>query len=192
MKTRRLLTLVFAAAFASVAQAQRIPLKEILGPDNTFKDPVYGVSLSYPSGWEVRDAQRWGKDNKENTLFLAAVWPSESRPSVYWAPLNEKPEPGKEEAYFRMVAERKAASRVASGMSDYANVAGSFEFFQIGGRPAMRYLARYTIRGKPVAEFFTRVLGEQTMVMLFVQMPPDELASLRPELDRMMATVRLP
>jgi hypothetical protein len=192
MKTLRRAALVLVSACAAaVVRAQQIPLAEILGPNNTFKDPVHGVALTYPAGWEVRGAHRWGKDNQENTAVLRAVWPSELGASVYWAPLNEKPEPGNEEAYFRDAAKRKAESRVG-GFRDYANVPDSFEFFKIGGRPAMRYRATFMRGNQPMVEFFTRVLGEKTMVMLFTMVPAGELASLRPELDRMMESVRLP
>lgn len=75
---------------------------------------------------------------------------------------------------------------------DYANIADSFEFFQIGSRTAFPYRATFARAGRPMAEFFTRVIGEKTMVMLFAQLPADAFAPLRPELDAMMATVRLP
>lgn len=191
MKTPCRLALLTALMLPALALAQQIPLPEILGPGNSVKDPVHGVAFTYPAGWEVRFAHRWGKDNKENTLVLRAVWPSEWGASVYWQPLGGKTTPGAE-ATLREDAQRKAESRIAGGLRDYANVPGSFEFFKVGDRTAMRYHATFTRGGRPMVEYFTRVIGDKMMVMLFTMLPAVELAALRPELDQMMASVRLP
>jgi hypothetical protein len=179
-------------AFSSPVVAQEIPLKDLVGPNNQIHDALYGVSFTLPAGWEVRGAQRWGQDNQENTIFLSAVWPSESRPSVYYAPIREVLAPGQAEDYFRRTAVTKAESRVKGGMRDYVNVPASFVMKQINGRESLSYHATFSRGTVKMVEYFTRIAGAKVMVMLFAQIPLEEFATLQPELDRMMATVKVP
>jgi hypothetical protein len=185
---------VFALSLATIAWSQAILPSEFVGPNNSIRDSVYGVSATYPAGWQVRQAQRWGKNNMENTIFFQAGWPLESRPSLYYQPRTnfDSPAPGKEEAHFHYTAGTKAASRVSGGMSDYKNLRESFTFAPINGRPAFRYVANFTVNGKPHYEYFIRILGEKMMVMFFTQGPIAELDILRREVDQMSSTVQVP
>jgi hypothetical protein len=179
---------------ASAAWGQSIPVAELVGPNNLLRDPVYGVSLTFPAGWEVRGGARWGKNNKENTIALKPIWPLESVPSVYYQPRSnfEAPEPGREEAHFRHTAATKAQQRISGGLTDYRNLEDTFTFTLINGRPAFRYVAKFTRNGKPHFEYFTRVLGDELMVMFFVQGPWEELDAIRQACDQMSATVQVP
>lgn len=190
---KSILAPVFALSLATIAWSQTIPLTELVGPNNSIRDSVYGISATYPAGWQVRQAQRWGKNNLENTIFLQAGWPLESRPSLYYQPRTnfDSPAPGKEEAHFLHTAGTKAASRV-SGLADYRNLSESFTFAPINGRPAFRYVANYTLNGKLHYEYFVRILGEKMMVMFFTQGPIAELDTLRREVDQMSSTVHVP
>lgn len=181
-------------ALAAAAGAQSIPLAELVGPNNVIHDSRYGVSVTCPAGWEVRGGARWGKNNQENTISLRAIWPLESRPSLYYQPTSnfDRPAPGQEEAHFRHTAGTKAASRVQSGMPDYRNLEDTFTFLTINGRPAFRYVATFTQNGRKHFEYFTRVLGEQMMVMFFTMGPWEELDTIRRETDQMSATVQVP
>lgn len=181
-------------ALAAPAWSQSIPLAELIGPNNVIRDPLYGVSVTYPAGWEVRGGARWGKNNKENTISLRPIWPLESRPSLYYQPTSnfDRPAPGQEEAHFRHTAGTKAASRVQAGLKDYRNLEDTFTSLTINGRPAFRYVATFTQNGKRHFEYFTRVLGEQMMVMFFTMGPWEELEPVRREIDQMSATVQVP
>src|SRR5690349_7772385 len=73
MKTRFLASLAMAAfvVFAQdgkAAQQIEVPLKQVKGPNNTFHDPEYGVSLTYPAGWELARGFRWGPTNEQTTF----------------------------------------------------------------------------------------------------------------------------
>jgi hypothetical protein len=186
--------LLLGVSIAATAWSQSIPLAELVGPNNLIRDSVYGVAVTYPAGWEVRGASRWGKNNKENTISFRPIWPLESRPSLYYQPTSnfDKPAPGQEEAHFRYTAGTKAASRVQAGLSDYKNLEDTFTFLRINGRPAFRYVASFTQNGKKHFEYFTRVLGEQMMVMFFTMGPQEELDTIRREIDQMSATVQVP
>ena len=188
------MTLAAAALLASAAWAQPIPPGDLVGANNSLRDPMYGISVTYPAGWQVRGAQRWGKNNKENTIMFQAIWPLEARPSLYYQPTSnfDKPAPNEVEAHFRRTAGTKAQQRVASGLKDYQNLENTFVFTTINGRPAFRYTASFTVQGRPHFEYFTRVLGDELMAMFFVQGPAEEIDAVRREIDQMAATIRLP
>jgi hypothetical protein len=186
---------LFAAVIVGcTAWAQPIPLEELLRPNNTLRDPVFGVAATYPKDWQVGDAARWGKNNLENTIFFVAAKPMKSRPSLYYQPRSnfDSPQPGQELAHFRYTAGTKEQQRIRSGLSDYRNVEDSFHFSKINGRPAFSYSAVFSRAGQTHFEYFTRVLGEKMMVMFFVQGPIEELDTMRRATDQMAATIQVP
>ena len=189
------LLIAVAVALCSVGQSQPTSPAAVSGSNNSFNDAAYGVSVSYPLGWVVRNAQRWGKNNSENTVFFAPPPPSRARPSMYYqmfSPSAPKPAPDKIEAYLRNNAASKERSRIASGLSDYNNVPESFEFRQIAGRPGASYFAVYSLRGQIMEEYFIRIVGETGYVMFFVQGPAADVSSIRATVDRMAETVQVP
>jgi hypothetical protein len=192
MKT--IIGLICTLAFGATVWSQPIPKEELIGPNNSIRDAVYGISVTLPAGWEVRSAVRWGKNNKENTIFLKPMWPLVATPSLYYQPRSnfDSPAPDKVEAHFRYTAGTKAQQRINSGLSDYRNIEETFEPTQINGRPGFRYMASYTRNGKIYLEYFIRVLGDTMMAMFFVQAPADEMDIVRREVDQMAATIHVP
>ena len=195
MKSLFVVALALALCSLGQSQPQPIPPKEVLGPNNAYNDALYGVSVTYPEGWVVRDAQRWGKNNEENTVFFTAPSPSQAKPSMYYqmfSPTMPAPEAGKIETYLRDIAAAKAKSRVGAGLKDYKNVPDSFAFKQIAGRPAASYFAVFTLRGQVTEEYFIRIVGEKGYVMFFVQGPAEDVTALRGSVDQLAATVHVP
>jgi hypothetical protein len=193
---KKTLALLAAFALATAARSQSIPLHELVGPNNVIRDPMYGISVTYPAGWEISGASRWGKNNQENTIGFKVIWPSEARPSLYYQTTTNfaRPGPSAEEiaAHFKYTAGTKAQQRIGMGMSDYQNIESSFEQTTINGRPAFRYLATYSRAGKKYYEYFIRVLGDRLMAMFFVHIPAEELELVRREVDQMAATIQVP
>jgi hypothetical protein len=187
-------TLLAFVACASAALAQSIPLDELVGPNNAIRDSKFGLSATYPAGWQVQTARRWGKNNLENTIMMQAIWPLTSRPSLYYQPTSnfDRPAPGAEAAHFHYTAGTKAAQRVNNGLKDYRNLADTFTLKTINGRPAFSYVATFTMQGVPHYEYFVRILGTDLIAMFFVQGPVEELETVRREIDQMAATVQLP
>src|SRR5687767_15744008 len=128
------------------SQQQEVPLTEILGPNHSFSDSVFGVSLTYPAGWEVLGGFRWGKDNGEDTFRFRPLWPSEARPSLYYQRFSEtQPRPSDINEWFRTSAQKKEESRSGGGGGDYRNVPESFVFKKTtGGLPSFSYMATFT------------------------------------------------
>jgi hypothetical protein len=188
--------LILAAALVLCPHGwgQSIPLKEVLGPNNSFLDAKFGVSVSYPQGWTVSELQRWGTASGQNTVFFAPPAPSRARPSLYYQMFSASepaPAAGDVQAYLRGTADSKEKSRAAV-LGDYKNVPGSLEFRQFGGRPSMSYFAVYTLRGEIMEEYFVRIIGEKGYVMFFVQGPAEDVTALRAEVNRMANTVQVP
>lgn len=193
MKTALTLPALVLALFAACpsARAQTVDLKTVLGPNNTFHDPVFGVSLTLPAGWGVKGGHRWGKDNGENTFPLRPIWPSTASPSLYYQRFRpDHPRPTDFVAYYTDAAARKAASR--TGYKDYRNLPETFECLTIAGQPGCRYFASFTSGGRPMLEYFVRISGATTQVMFFTTGTENEINHLRAEIDRMAETVKVP
>jgi hypothetical protein len=189
------LLIAIAVALCSLGRSQPMPMKDVLGPNNSFNDALYGVSVTYPQGWVVRDAVRWGKNNGENTVFFAPPSPSAARPSMYYqmfSPSMPKPEAGKIEGYLRDIAVSKESSRIRGGLSDYKNVPESFAFKQVAGRPAASYFAVFTLGNQINKEYFIRIVGEKGYVMFFVQGAAEDVDAIRVAVDQMAETVKVP
>jgi hypothetical protein len=188
-----LFALVIVALCAPARSQQEVPLTDVVGSNNSFNDSVFGISLTYPAGWEVLGGFRWGKDNGENTFRFRPLWPSEARPSLYYQRFSaDHPRPSDINVWFRESSRKKEESRSGGG-GDYKNVPESFVFkTTTGGLPSFSYLATFTARKTPMAEYFVRVAGQQGYVMFFTQGTLDDINAIRPEIDAMADTVRVP
>jgi hypothetical protein len=172
--------------------AQSIPLGEIVGDDRSIRDPLYGLSARYPSGWMVRGITRWG--DRETMIFLGTPSLSSAAfPTLYYRFFSHPmPMAGAAESYLHDLARKKEEERIAGGLADYANVVDSFEFKTIGGHPAMSYSARFTGGGTTQVEYFVRVFSANGVALFFLRAPLQEFEGLRPDFDAMVETVRLP
>ena len=167
-------------------------LLEVLGPNNLFHDALIGVSATYPEGWSVRQAIRWGQNNRENTVFFNAPEGSAAIPSMYYQIYpNGAPAAGNAEAMLREMAQQKEASR-AQIVNDYKNDPGSFVFREIDGHPSLSYFATFTLGDQVQAEYFLRILGENGYVMFFTSGPVKDVQTLIPSVYQMGGTVKPP
>ena len=189
---KRSLYLSALFSLCAPAWAQSIPLGEIVGDDRSIRDPLYGLSARYPTGWMVRGITRWG--DRETMIFLGTPSLSSTAfPTLYYRFFsNPMPMSGAAESYLHELARKKEEERIAGGLADYANVVDSFEFKTIGGHPAMSYSARFTGGGTTQVEYFVRVLSANGVALFFLRAPLQEFEGLRPDFDAMVETVRLP
>jgi hypothetical protein len=178
---------------AAAASYPPMSLLQVLAPNNVFHDALFGVSVTYPEGWSVRQAIRWGQNNRENTVFFSPPEGSEAIPSMYYqAYPNGAPAPGNAEAMLREMAQQKEASRSQGGLNDYKNDPGSFVFREIDGHPALSYFATFTQGDQVQAEYFMRILGEKGYVMFFTRGPAKDVQALIPSVYQMGGTVKPP
>lgn len=194
MKTTLLLVLALSLCAAGHGQndSKPVPLSDVLGPHNTFSDPVMNVSLTYPAGWEVTGGIRWGLDYRENTFRFQPLWPSESSPSLYYQGFRpDSPRPADIKAWLLESARKKEASRQGAG-SDYRNDPETIAIRTFNGRAGLSYLATFTSGNRRMAEYNVRVVGEKAYVMFFTFGPLEDVLSLRQDIDQMAQTVNVP
>ncbi len=153
---------------------------------------MFGVSVTYPEGWSIKQAMRWGKDNRENTVFFQPPDGSAAIPSMYYQKyLEGAPSTADDaEAKLREQAAKKEASRQASGAADYQNDPSSFVFREIDGHPTLSYFATFTQNNEVQGEYFTRVLGSQGYVMFFVRGPAKDVQASIAAVSQMAGMVR--
>jgi hypothetical protein len=181
------------AAPADPAGYPQMSLAEVLGPNNNFHDSVFGVSVTYPEGWSVRTAARWGENNRENTVFFTPPEGSAAVPSMYYQKYPDgPPEASNPEAMLREMAQKKEESRSQGGKNDYKHDPGSFVFREVNGYPTLSYFATYTQGDQLRAEYFTRILGENGYVMFFVRGPAKDVQDLIQPVYDMSSTVKPP
>lgn len=172
----------------------QMTLSEVVKPGNVFRDDLFGVSATFPEGWSVKHAVRWGLNNRENTVFFQAPDDSRATPSMYYQKYPAGAPTGvSHEAYLRDLAVKKEASRQKDGLSEYQNDPGSFVYREIGGRPSLSYSATYISKnGEVHAEYFTRILGPGGYVMFFVKGPAADVQKVIPDVYDMSGTVKTP
>lgn len=176
-----------------VSAAIPMSLQDVLQPGNGFLDPKYGVAAVYPEGWTVREAVRWGENQRENTVFFTPPEGSKATPSMYYQEYREPPPPrDKAEALLREMAQKKEEARSNNGKNDYRNDPGSFVFREVDGHPTLSYFATYSRGDQVQAEYFTRILGEKGYVMFFVRGPVADVQALIPPVYQMSGTVKPP
>lgn len=189
------LLLFLTVGLCTIARSQDtmpVKLSDVLGPNNTFNDPKMGISLTYPAGWEVTDGMRWGLDFRENTFRFRALWPLQSSPSLYYQGFRpDSPRPSNVTAWLLEGAKKKEASRQAR-IGDYSNDPQTVTVRNFGGRPGLGYMATFTEKGRKMAEYNVRVVGEKAYVMFFTFGPLEDILSIRTEIDQMAETVRVP
>src|SRR5271157_217521 len=155
-----------------------------------YRDPEFAVSLEMPSGWKVAEAFRGG-DHGTTARLIGLE--NQDAGSLYFK-MRPNPARSEEEAYQLLLANpaSKAAARVAAGLADYRIRSGSVERRTVGGRPAVSCVAEFTRDGVKMVEYLTWVSGENASALFFAEAANPEFDALRPRLDPIIATLKLP
>jgi hypothetical protein len=171
-----------------------IPLDQVLQPNRGYRDAKFGLTLTYPEGWTVHEAIRWGVNGGENTVFFKPAENSQMASSVYYRSYADGPQFDRTnpEATLRDMARQKQESRSGNGTNDYKNDPESFVFRTIDGHPSLSYFATYTQGDQIHAEYFLRVLGEKGYVMSFTRGPVKEVQAAIPAVFQMGGTIKPP
>ena len=164
--------------------------QEITKPGRFIHDAKTGVSATYPEAWRVTNASATGK-----ATFIRLESPDHaSVPLTFYYRLLDAPQPtGAEEAatLLRKQALEKDTDR-RSNVSDYTNRPDSFVLRQINGRHSLSWIGDYERDGVKWCEYLVRILGGNSVGLLFLHAPADQIESLRPVVDAMADTVQLP
>jgi hypothetical protein len=168
-----------------------LPVSQFLGANGSFRDEAKGVTATIPSGWTASNVTPAG-ELANSIAFRVADHPGAS-PRFYYR--IKEPAPPKTadaaEAFLRDQAKTKETDR-QTRIPDYRNRPNSFVFRDLNGQPSLSWIADYTQDGQAHVEYLTRILGPSSVGLLFLQIPAGELEALRPAVDEMAATVRLP
>jgi hypothetical protein len=184
--------LVVAPLFAADGNRD-IPLQQLVGAGRTISDAEYGVSLTYPAGWTAVRAFRWGADFDKTTLVIQPPQSGARGVSIFYQRFGrETQRPAEIKDWFRSLFQEKEATK-QSELPGYKNDPRSLKFGTTAtGLPTCSYLARFTRDGRRLAEYYLRVAGEKTYVMVLTQGPVADVEALREEIERMANSVRLP
>lgn len=163
---------------------------EVTQFEGMLTDRKFAVSLTLPDGWLINNAQR--APNQRTMVPLQLPGKTLAEANLYYR-IYETPTagPADAEAFLRGEAEKKEKDR-ARRWAEYRNRPDSFLFHQVNGRPALSWIADYKTFSEEWSECFTRVLGENSVGMLFVNAQTKELEALRPVFNKMAGTLRLP
>ena len=161
--------------------------------DNTYFDEEMGVLLTYPEGWSVRCASRWGENNRNTTVVMRPPDGSHARLGLYYQHYSAA-HTGREdpEAYLRQLAATKETDRRVSGRIEYQNDPGSFVYRTFDGHPSLSYFATYIHEGEVHAEYFMRVLGPEGYVMFFMTGPAADVQAQIPAIYDMGTVITPP
>lgn len=178
--------------YAPPPMMPQIQLSDTLGSDNLYHDDAMGISVTYPAGWSVMGAQRWGENNSENSVRIVADNAGGGASMYYQQYPNGYPELEGTTAYFQRVAQNKENQRISGGVPDYKNVPSSFEYTDINGNPALSYFAVYNRGNETYTEYYIRILGKTKYVMFSSQGKLEDVQKLMPQIKQMAATVKVP
>lgn len=175
-------------------EAPQIVLAAMLGPNNLYHDDLLGFAMTYPAGWRVGSARRWGTNNHENTVSLVPESESTASPSMYYKLYVDQPpaDAATAEAYLRKQAQDKEDARIAGGLADYKNVPESFALTQINGNPALTYFATFSHGNDVMTEYFIRVLGPKGYVMFFTNGKLEDVKTIMPQVKQMAESLKMP
>ena len=170
-----------------------IPLKKLKAPNNAVSDAEYGVSLTYPSGWNVVRAFRWGDSNEKTTIGLQRTRSTVANVSLFYQKFGrEAQRPPEIKDWFRSSFHEKQAAKQKE-LSNYQNDPGSLTYgTTAGGLPKCSYTATFTRGSARLVEYYVRVAGEKTYVMFLTQGTRSEIEAMRADIDQMADTLRLP
>jgi hypothetical protein len=187
-----LLAGLLLSPLAADAQIE-IPLRKIKAPNNSVNDGEYGVSMTYPTGWNVVRAFRWGQNNEKTTIVLQRTQRGSPVVSFFYQKFGgEAQRPPEIRDWFRTSFHEKQAAKQKE-LPNYRNDPDSLTYeTTAGGLPKCSYIATFTKGSGRLVEYYVRVAGEKTYVMFLTQGTRSEIDALRADIDQMANTLRLP
>jgi len=176
---------------ASAPEADKLSA-EFKGPNRSVRDPKFGLTATYPAGWEVQGVKR-GSDQKTTIHFEITATP-EPAPSLYYRVYHQPRSiaPESMPALLREEARNKEAAR-RENFPDYTNRADSFKLLTIAGNAACCWAADFTaLTNDKWAEYFVFIRTDVVDALFFLQAPSDQIEPLRPAVDRLMESLKMP
>lgn len=148
-------------------------------PPVTVKNATHPVSISLPSGWTYLEAD----PSKPRDFYNAGLFDTEAKCScAVWA--------GKIERDLRTDMTAKEQDRIKH-FKNYKIRPDSWTPRQVNGAEALSVVADYEEHNRPMAEYVTIFKQGNNGAVLFARVPAADLASFRPQFDRIIDSLRL-
>ena len=135
-------------------------------------------------------------DTSMLTVAYRATTPWVSGPSSSGPSANlfgaRQPSVGEVDAWLREFAQRWVQMRIEARYSDYQNDLTSFVPRNIGGHKALSWSVNFTKKEEKWSEFLTLIYSEKAFALFGSSVPTANVEKVRPNVERMVETVRLP
>jgi hypothetical protein len=155
-----------------------------------IQDPEAPVSFQLAPGWNLDRGIRWG--DHETTLWFGQAGSRITVALYYQSPLAQ-PYPQNAAAFLRQGMDAKVAQRQGEGFADYHVRPDSIQTLQVGGQPALSFIAEFNNGRQARAEYMLRVLGKSTKAHFFVMgIPAEDIAAFVKSFDPIAETLRIP
>jgi hypothetical protein len=191
-----LFTLAASCLLATSAAAQTdidiaTFIKAVTSAQTLVQDPDGPVSFQLAPGWNLSRGIRWG--DHETTLWFEEAGSHVTVTLYYQSPL-QPPYPQDAAATLRQGMEAKVLQRQHDGFPDYHIRPDSIQNLQIGGQPALSFIAEFTGGGQSRVEYMLRVLGKSTKAHFFVMGIPatEDINAFCKRFDPIATSLRIP
>ena len=158
---------------------------------NVYQDDQSGVSVSLPVDWT------WSsKVPLEDQASIVTLREGGSTDVVrFYVKVLEPPEEPmpaqKMNKRLLKQADAKVRQRIGEGYENYRLRKESCVLKSINGRSALSWVDDYTVRGRPMVEYLTRVRSENTNALFFARLPAEELDDFKARIDPIVETLQI-
>jgi hypothetical protein len=156
------------------------------------QDPEAPISFQLTPDWQLTEGARWG-DHETTLAFVENE--SQLRVSLYYQyPLQERPSADPyqtlQQAMLAKVRERVERENIA----EYHILPTSVQKRQVGGQPALSFIAEFTSQGQTRVEYMVRILGKNTKAHFFVMGIPAtaDIDAVCKRLEPIVTSLRIP
>lgn len=157
-----------------------------------YHDEQSGVSLSLAPGWTWAGPKRM--DGQKSIVNLRA--PRTLQILRLYVQVLDPPEQimPAEKMNKRLLkqAQRKVELRIKEGYKNYRLREDSSVLKSINGRSALSWVDDYTLNGRPMVEYLTRVRSEQRNALFFARLPAEQLDDFKERVDPIIETLEIP
>jgi hypothetical protein len=173
------------------AAVQPPPVAEGPASDTVVQEPDSPVSFRLPAGWSVANVNHWG--DHQTTIRFRQTTEGLGYSLYYQFPANP-PVSGDPYAELDTAIQDKVRERqTEEGMADYRVRPESARKLEIGGLPAITFIADYTANGAPYQEYLLRVIGKSCRAQFFFSLPGGlDVQYAIQRLEPIAATLRIP
>lgn len=157
-----------------------------------YQDPWLGDSLSLPSGWTRAEP----KVMQGQKMIMTFIEPGTLQILRLYVQVLDPPEQimPAEKMNKRLLkqAQGKVEQRIKEGYKNYRLREDSSVLKSVNGRSALSWVDDYTLNGRHMVEYLTRVRSEKTNALFFARLPAEKLDDFKERVDPIIETLEIP